>query len=241
MMLADSAEVAYNHEALFVQSCEKAHRVLAMMQDSFSRHFATAANAFSVAFINTFVLPHMWTNASAMPQAAYHPHMGAERCEVLVQLLNRLLEDRWQKQLYVAEIGVGFGCTSACLLESIPHLQLTSIDPFTTPPWEQDHFANVRQRLRKYGVRSTLVQDFSDQAASVHTQALDLVFIDRDHSYEGAAADLRDWSPHVRPGGLVAGHDAAFPGVIRALSEHVSSLNVTLHFGLDNMWWYKAK
>jgi cephalosporin hydroxylase len=36
---------------------------------------------------------------------------------------------------------------------------------------------------------------------------LDLLFVDGDHTYEGVRQDFNDYSPLVRPGGLVAFHD----------------------------------
>lgn len=36
----------------------------------------------------------------------------------------------------------------------------------------------------------------------------DLVFIDADHSYEGAKRDYEIWEPHIRPGGYILMHDA---------------------------------
>jgi len=55
---------------------------------------------------------------------------------------------------------------------------------------------------------------------------LDLLFMDGDHTYEGAAADLERWSPLVRVGGHLVAHDAVdtggygntFPGVRQALA-----------------------
>jgi predicted O-methyltransferase YrrM len=56
---------------------------------------------------------------------------------------------------------------------------------------------------------------------------IDLLFIDGDHTYEGAAADLERWSPLVRPGGHLVLHDAVdtggygnvYAGVRRAVAE----------------------
>jgi predicted O-methyltransferase YrrM len=49
----------------------------------------------------------------------------------------------------------------------------------------------------------------------------DMIFIDADHSYEGAAADIQIWKPYLKPGGLLCGHDADWPSVRRALDEFV--------------------
>jgi predicted O-methyltransferase YrrM len=56
---------------------------------------------------------------------------------------------------------------------------------------------------------------------------LELLFVDGDHSYEGAKADLERWGGFVRPGGHLLAHDAVdsggygnhYPGVARAVAE----------------------
>ncbi len=64
---------------------------------------------------------------------------------------------------------------------------------------------------------------------------LDLVFIDGDHSYEGARADIAAWTPKVKEGGILAGHDyyARWPGVVRAVDEAFEDL----HLMPDTVWW----
>ena len=43
----------------------------------------------------------------------------------------------------------------------------------------------------------------------VHPDPFDLVFIDGDHSYNGAKADFNNYRTRVRPGGLLTFHDIA--------------------------------
>jgi predicted O-methyltransferase YrrM len=58
---------------------------------------------------------------------------------------------------------------------------------------------------------------------------IDMLFIDGDHSYEGALADAVRWGPQVREGGHLLFHDAVdtssygntYPGVQRAVAEFV--------------------
>ena len=70
---------------------------------------------------------------------------------------------------------------------------------------------------------------FSLQAATMYDAAsLDFVFLDADHSYEGVSADIAAWTPKVKRGGIIAGHDFChyFPGVIRAVLERFPQVNV---------------
>lgn len=48
---------------------------------------------------------------------------------------------------------------------------------------------------------------------------LDLLFIDGDHSYEGARDDIVSWLPFVKPGGWVALHDAREAPVVQATRD----------------------
>lgn len=52
-------------------------------------------------------------------------------------------------------------------------------------------------------------------------RSLDLVFIDAQHTYEGVRDDIALWTPKVRAGGVLAGHDysGTFPGVAQAVHE----------------------
>jgi predicted O-methyltransferase YrrM len=50
--------------------------------------------------------------------------------------------------------------------------------------------------------------DYSAAVASRWTGAVDLVFIDGDHSEAGVRTDWEDWHDFVEPGGVVLFHDA---------------------------------
>lgn len=54
-----------------------------------------------------------------------------------------------------------------------------------------------------------------------HLWNFDLVFIDGEHSYSAARADLMNWGTRVRPGGLILLHDvrSRFSGVERSFHE----------------------
>jgi predicted O-methyltransferase YrrM len=57
--------------------------------------------------------------------------------------------------------------------------------------------------------------------------SLDLVFIDGDHSYEGALGDFKNFFPKVKNGGVILAHDCT-PGseCLKALKEFCESQNI---------------
>jgi len=55
--------------------------------------------------------------------------------------------------------------------------------------------------------------------------SLDFVFIDAEHKYEFVIQDIKSWLPKVKKGGIIAGHDCGWSGVLRALTETFGSGN----------------
>jgi hypothetical protein len=98
-----------------------------------------------------------------------------------------------------------------------PNLHLTCVDPWTIYPEYPEaevftmhamrhHRAEAKQVLRPYNC--TLVRQFSVEAAkAIPDRSLDFVYIDANHRYEYVVADLAAWSPKVKVGGIVSGHD----------------------------------
>ena len=57
--------------------------------------------------------------------------------------------------------------------------------------------------------------------------SVDLVFIDAAHDYENVKNDINAWYPKVKPGGILAGHDKTWPGVVKAVNEFLLESNTT--------------
>lgn len=66
--------------------------------------------------------------------------------------------------------------------------------------------------------------------------SVDLVFIDAAHDYENVKNDINAWYPKVKPGGILAGHDKTWPGVVKAVNEFLLESNNALHI-LDRDVW----
>jgi predicted O-methyltransferase YrrM len=82
--------------------------------------------------------------------------------------------------------------------------------------------------LERYGLRDRVHLVVGDsRAAEPPPRAPALVFVDGDHSYEGARADYERWSELVAPGGHLLFHDAVdtggygnhYPGIVRLVGE----------------------
>jgi predicted O-methyltransferase YrrM len=133
-----------------------------------------------------------------------------------------------------AEVGVAQGYYSEVLCKAIPGLKLYCIDPwlryrdygdFAKRSTFLSMEAEAREKLKPYGC--IIMNKFSVDAEKSFTEGmLDFVFIDANHSYEYVKQDIELWTPKVRKGGIVSGHDyyktkAGNVGVIQAVDEYV--------------------
>ena len=132
----------------------------------------------------------------------------------------------------VAEIGRFKGGSTIVFASALPAgVELWSYDFHVAlradmPGAELDE--ELRAALARFGLDGKVHLLVADsRTAEPPPGELALLFIDGDHSYEGAKADFDRWSTFVRPGGHVLLHDAVdtggygnvYPGVARLVSE----------------------
>lgn len=130
-----------------------------------------------------------------------------------------------------AEIGVHRGDMSVKLL-SRPDLYLLMVDNWKGKEEWPEGYRPVDMPKNKERAfwrtefaedRRTIIHEDSLEAALiVEPESLDFVFIDADHTYEAVSAEIRAWTPKVKRGGLIGGHDygkQGFPGVKQAVDE----------------------
>ena len=133
-----------------------------------------------------------------------------------------------------AEVGVMAGENAKLMLQNIPDLELTLIDPWrrfskrTPNKWMQRRYDDCRLRLQKWRpiyMRLTsmrAVKNFKDGS-------LDFVYIDGLHDFDNVIMDLIHWVPKVRKGGIVAGHDFIYGNGIevpRAVTAYTGAHNI---------------
>ncbi len=175
----------------------------------------------------------------------------------------------------IAEIGVEAGrCLKKVLqYEEVRKIvtEYWGIDPYMPLPHylkiKARHFGAVGRRTEEqwkrmyiHTLRFTLfypqlriVKLTSKEAASLFENStryiskryFDLVFIDAEHSYEGVKQDIQLWSPLLRSGGILCGHDyhgeygARYPGVKEAVDELLGEDNIEQL--PDCVWLRKVK
>ena len=166
-----------------------------------------------------------------------------------------------------AEIGVAIGQTSECLLQR-HDLKLIMVDSYrpseeqteaykasgdrfgTLTKGEQDAHKRVAEEVTRFAEprRALLNMDSLEAAKTIPDGSLDFVFIDADHSYEGASADISAWHTKVKPGGWLCGHDywlvpdpsqSWTQGPKRAVDEFVAERNLRLELGLNYTWFVR--
>lgn len=160
------------------------------------------------------------------------------------------------------EIGVQTGRYSKKILSG-SDLTLFSVDPWIRfPRQEYRDVSNVFQlqhsyrylktilRLLKFKTRSVCLRMLSEDAAQLFKPgALDFVYIDAVHTYEGCKKDIELWWPKVKKGGVFAGHDYVNGkfffgnyGVKKAVNEFVKKHKLKLYVTKEK-WptWYVVK
>lgn len=149
------------------------------------------------------------------------------------------------RQARGVEVGVFRGVLSRYLLRKGVQ-RLFMVDNWLPAEEQPDHYretrdycaglsrdeaaANRAQALAvssAYSERAVVIEMASVAASEkIGDRSMDFVFLDADHSYDGLMADIAAWSPKVRTGGWLCGHDYRnvmeqfdFSGVDRAVDE----------------------
>jgi hypothetical protein len=117
-----------------------------------------------------------------------------------------------------AELGVDKGVLFNMLLTSCPQLSMVGVDTFPVPHRRE----RCLRMVEEFNGRAQLLEMTTHQAAQrVPEQSFDFIFIDADHADASVAEDITDWTPKVKRGGWLGGHDynKHFPGVVSAVNR----------------------
>jgi len=153
-----------------------------------------------------------------------------------------------------AEVGCKEGRNASKLLQFCPSLKLICVDLWEYVPWVyaqhlqlEDYsswdFKKIYQQFchntARYKDRVIKLIGISwEMAKEVADNSLDFVFIDADHGYESVVKDINAWTPKLKPGGLLSGHDISWPGVRKAVDELTKSWVDTQ---VNQVWYCKKE
>lgn len=131
-----------------------------------------------------------------------------------------------------AEIGVNRGLYAQTMFENNPGLKLYLVDNWASER-RRSNMAEALDRTNEYNAE-VMEMTSLEAAQQFQSEALDFVFIDAGHTYKDVKEDLEAWTPKVRKGGIVSGHDYyEFPsgrgGVIPAVNEYIAEHGYALH------------
>jgi predicted O-methyltransferase YrrM len=135
----------------------------------------------------------------------------------------------------ILEIGSFKGRSTVMLAKVASHYgsgRVVAVDPHDSPILLGQNNGEAASSLQSFlnainaaGISSAVEPHVapSGQVSVSWNRPLRLLWIDGDHSYEGAKADLDGFLPHLVSGGIVAIHDAlnVFPGPIRVFVEDI--------------------
>ena len=166
-------------------------------------------------------------------------------CDLVIHLFSE------QETIVGLEIGVASGWTMNHFLQNLPNLRLTGIDPYTgymdgdreiTQDMLDAQYLAAQDNILDFAPRGKILRGYSqDFVNSFEDESLDYIFIDGDHSYEGALRDCELFFPKIKNGGVFAGHDWSFEGVQKAVNEFKDrngSPNIRI-VGVDVWYWIK--
>jgi predicted O-methyltransferase YrrM len=112
----------------------------------------------------------------------------------------------------LVEIGVWHGVTTCVLRAAMdPSGELLCVDPYPVGSFGFSVQQVIAQctvsKIRNGRVR--WIRKTGEEAGSSYSDsAVDFIFIDADHSYDGLKGDWEAWNEHIAIGGVVALHDS---------------------------------
>ncbi len=148
----------------------------------------------------------------------------------LLKMLDYIEESSGVELMYqnIFEIGSYVGDSTEIFARRFEHV--ISIDPFENG-YDDNDPASYQHSMEKIEAQFNLLcKDYKNitktklksvDAVECFEDNLFIVYIDGLHTYEGVKQDIELWSPKIRKGGWLTGHDYQnrFPGTIQAVNE----------------------
>src|SRR5215471_8124134 len=140
----------------------------------------------------------------------------------------KLLAELAPGKKVIVEIGVFEGASSLLLREAMDQsAELICIDPFPRGRLLFSPQLGISRREigRSRNGRVQIIRKESHEGIKGWARQIDLLFLDGDHSFEGASRDFREWSKFVDQRGLILIH-TSHSSINKAVPEHCGPLRL---------------
>ena len=154
-----------------------------------------------------------------------------------------------KENLKGAEIGVWSGGHAQEMLDGLNIKKLYLVDPYIsyqtadrTAPLEEmvPVKKEAEERLSKYNDRiAWLIKTSAEGSKDFKDNSLDFVYIDGCHRYRFAFQDISLWTPKVKVGGLVGGHDWPTQPIREAVEDYCQDNGIKFENDGSDWWFWK--
>lgn len=154
----------------------------------------------------------------ALREAAWLYRAAADpRCREIVEIGSY----RGKSCVILARGSLSAGGPGACITAIDPHRVGRDSPRFEFRQCDREAFLRAIQVHGVAHLVNEVVATSCDALARWEGRAIDLLWIDGDHSEEAVRFDIEGWGRFVRVGGVIAAHDykRRFPGVVRAWDD----------------------
>jgi hypothetical protein len=185
-----------------------------------------------------------WVGLIAGGFAAYEI-IGFMQCALNRPMIH-FAKENYAYPMRIAEIGVFNGANAIRMFQSLNVETMYLIDPYLKYdgyskerlmfPFLPKNFDVVMDKLGEYADHAIPFQMTSEEASPYIPNDLDMVYIDGNHAYEYVKKDIELYTPKVKHGGLIGGHDYQLYDVQRAVCDFAYANNYYVHVALPD-WW----
>jgi predicted O-methyltransferase YrrM len=153
------------------------------------------------------------------------------------------------------EVGVRWGAFSLVLCQSIPDLELKSVDPYSLVYQDvRSHREGIKTQEKYFQRASALLAPHNceiirrtslEAVADFPFESIDFVYIDGSHQFDYVMCDIIEWTKRVRKGGIVSGHDYyqfVDGDVVRAVDNYCVVHGIRkIHLTCERTpsWWFE--
>ncbi len=134
-----------------------------------------------------------------------------------------------EKDLVGVEVGVLAGSHALKMLDLLDIKTLYLVDPYVlyrdtgTRHYNRKYEKIAKEKLKPYQDKIVWIKATSVKAVvNFKDESLDFAYLDANHEYKFVYQDTELWTPKVKHGGIVGGHDhvPTHPGVAKAVKEY---------------------